>query len=296
MRIWFVITANFFLLQLATLESLSVYWNTDTPLLADHSPEDFSKEFYAMISKPDKEQTDNRYLLKPVSGTGKVIVNKQYGGSTPKFGVNMLFEELGFILDEEQYQDAILTVELFHTYLKRQQYRALRPALPKTPKTHPREFFKFAQRAVLDHIHEKNYKWSWDHFRTRRDDRKQYISCHVDNALGRATASQKEALKKLEQKLSFEDIRFYRSMAKSKLKRERASINQQAKSQETTAKKAGNWLSSWWGGSSGKPNIDGDEDPEAAEVTEQQRQELFEAIDWNEDKAALAMAVDMPKD
>ncbi|KAI9289370.1 hypothetical protein BC943DRAFT_349025 [Umbelopsis sp. AD052] len=282
--------------KLATLESLSVYWNTDTPLLADHSPEDFSKEFYAMISKPDKEQTDNRYLLKPVSGTGKVIVNKQYGGSTPKFDVNMLFEELGFILDEEQYQDAILTVDLFHTYLKRQQYRALRPALPKTPKTHPREFFKFAQRAVLDHIHEKNYKWSWDHFRTRRDDRKQYISCHVDNALGRATASQKEALKKLEQKLSFEDIRFYRSMAKSKLKRERASINQQAKSQETTAKKAGNWLSSWWGGSSGKPNIDGDEDPEAAEVTEQQRQELFEAIDWNEDKAALAMAVDMPKD
>jgi vacuolar protein sorting-associated protein 13A/C len=94
-----------------------------------------------------------------------------------------------------------------------------------TPKTHPKEFFKFAQRAVLDHIHEKNYKWSWDHFSKRRDDRKKYISCHVDNELGRATAQQKEALKKLEQKLSFEDIRFYRSMAKSKLKRERASIS-----------------------------------------------------------------------
>lgn len=51
----------------------------------------------------------------------KVTISKQYGGSTPKFDVNMLFEELGFILDEEQYQDAILTVDLFHTYLKRQQ-------------------------------------------------------------------------------------------------------------------------------------------------------------------------------
>lgn len=93
-----------------------------------------------------------------------------------------------------------------------------------TPKTHPREFFKFAQRAVLDHIHEKNYKWSWDHFKQRRDDRKQYISSYVANALGKSTAQQKDALKKLEQQLSFEDIRFYRSMAKSQLKRERATI------------------------------------------------------------------------
>lgn len=73
-------------------------------------------------------------------------------------------------------------------------------------------------------------------------------------------------------------------------------VDQQAKSQETTAKKAGDWLSSWWRGSSEKQGVDGDEDPNSAEVTEQQRQELFEAIDWNEDKAALAMAVDMPKD
>jgi vacuolar protein sorting-associated protein 13A/C len=50
-----------------------------------------------------------------------VTISKQYGGSTPKFDVNMLFEELGFVLDEEQYQDAILTVDHFHTYLKRQQ-------------------------------------------------------------------------------------------------------------------------------------------------------------------------------
>jgi vacuolar protein sorting-associated protein 13A/C len=93
-----------------------------------------------------------------------------------------------------------------------------------TPKTNPKEFFQFAQRAVLDHIHERNYKWSWDHFKGRRDDRKQYISCYVANALGKATPQQKDALKKLELKLSFEDIRFYRSMAKSQLKRERAYI------------------------------------------------------------------------
>lgn len=157
----------------------------------------------------------------------------------------MLFEELGFVLNDEQYDDTILTVDQFHAVLKRQQvhhmkvyiysyhskllthalqYRALRPANPKTPRSHPKEFFQFAQNAVLEHIHDKNYRWSWDHFRQRRDDRKDYISSYVANALGKATAKQKETLKKLEEKLSFEDIRFYRSMSKSQVKRERAAI------------------------------------------------------------------------
>ena len=56
-----------------------------------------------------------------MSGTGKVKLNKQYGGPTPKFDVNMLFEELGFVLNEEQYGDTILTVDQFHAALKRQQ-------------------------------------------------------------------------------------------------------------------------------------------------------------------------------
>lgn len=32
------------------------------------------------------------------------------------------------------------------------------------------------------------------------------------------------------------------------------------------------------------------------EVTEQQRQELYDAIDWSEEKATVAASVDMPKD
>lgn len=51
----------------------------------------------------------------------KVTISKQYGGPKPKFDVNLLFQELGFVLDEEQYQDAILTMDLFHASLKRQQ-------------------------------------------------------------------------------------------------------------------------------------------------------------------------------
>lgn len=84
------------------------------------------------------------------------------------------------------------------------------------------EYFKFAGKAVLSEIHDRNYRWTWDHFRKRRDDRLSYIGCYIAEQLDRATPEQKEQLDELEHRLSYEDIRFYRSIAKPKLKRERA--------------------------------------------------------------------------
>ena len=49
-----------------------------------------------------------------------------------------------------------------------------------------------------------------------------YIDCHVSSELNRATPEQEEILDELERRLSYEDIRFYRSRAKSRLKREMA--------------------------------------------------------------------------
>ncbi len=39
----------------------------------------------------------------------------------------------------------------------------------------PRAWLKFAGRAVLSKIHERNRRWSWEYFRERRDDRNEYV-------------------------------------------------------------------------------------------------------------------------
>lgn len=96
-------------------------------------------------------------------------------------------------------------------------------------KIHPgrgktKEYFKFAANAVLSEIHEKHYKWSWDHFKTRRDQRLKYIECYVAEKMNKATSKQLEELKELEYDLSAEDILLYRSIAKSKLRREKVRI------------------------------------------------------------------------
>lgn len=60
-------------------------------------------------------------MLKPVSGTGRVKFNKQFGNDVPKFEASLLFDELSFTVDNEQYRDTILMIDLFHSYLKKQK-------------------------------------------------------------------------------------------------------------------------------------------------------------------------------
>lgn len=114
----------------------------------------------------------------------------------------------------------------------------------------------------------------------------------------KATPEQLDALKQLEYDLSFEDIRFYRSIAKSKLRREKIRINK-----ENEKKKAENAKVGWWGWLSGatpaansQTQDTTDDDTGSIHITEEQKKELYDVIEYDEDKATIASAVDIPKD
>jgi vacuolar protein sorting-associated protein 13A/C len=54
-------------------------------------------------------------------------------------------------------------------------------------------------------------------------------------------------------------------------------------------------ISSWFYGNNegSNPAQDGDDD---LVITEEQKQEFYQVIDYNEDRAAIAASVDLPKD
>lgn len=226
----------------------------------------------------------------------QINVNKRFGGDVPNLDATLLFDELGFVLDDEQYRDILAMVDTFHATLKKQQYHHLHPPKNTSPKTHPREWFQFAGKAVLSEIHDAHYRWSWDHFKERRDDRIRYLDCYVAHELGRATQEQIATLNSLEEKLSYEDIRFYRSIAKNRLRRERAVMAVQEERKKMAAAKQPNqkgWISNWWYGSAGDTT---DQENEELQMTDEQRQELYNAIEYDEDKAAVSAAVNFPRD
>ena len=99
----------------------------------------------------------------------------------------------------------------------------------------------------------------------------------------------------LERKLDYKDIRFYRSIARSELRKERASARHDAQlhQQQSQSAGGGGWLGWIWGGGKQKDANDGGDAQDL--LNDEQRKELYDAIDWNE-RSAVTASVDLPRD
>lgn len=290
--------------KLATLESLAIYWNTDTKLLGparetstpdtELTPHDeMLEQFKSMIVRSDNDQSDkHQFILRPVSGQSKIELDKTGSSDVPKFKANLLFDEIGVVLDDQQYRDALMMVDLFHYFIRHQEYKKYQPKGVR-PKEDPRAWLQFAGNAVLSKIHDRNRRWSWDYFRERRDDRKRYIELFKKRKQNQQLSPQEnDDLNKLEWKLDYEDLRFWRSLARNQLKRENAEALRNRPPPQPQQQQQG-WLAWAWGS---KPqHQEKHDDSENIQITEEQRKELYEVIDWDE-KTALAAEVDVPRE
>jgi len=292
--------------KLATLGALAVYWDTDTDLLgtgreAAASEEErmphgeVIKRFKEMIVKTDQaESSKHQFILKPVSGQAKIELDKTGGPNAPKFKANLLFDEIGLVLDDQQYRDALLMVDLFHYFLRHQEYKKYQPK-GVTAKEDPRAWLQFAGNAVLSKIHDRNKRWSWAYFKERRDDRIRYIELFKKKKQNQQlTPAEGDEMTKLEAKLGYEDLRFWRSLARNQLRKENAEAAKKNPPKPQQPQQQQGWVAWMWGSKPAEVRTDENES-ENTQMTEEQRQELYEAIEWDE-KTALAAEVDVPRE
>lgn len=254
--------------KLATLSSLSIYWNSDNEAVQD-SP-DILK---FMASVPGQTIEDFQYILRPVSGVGHITLNK-LAQDGPSAKAQLIFDNLGFVLDSDQYRDVLGVAEMYNHYLQTKEFMKFRPKV--SCQKDPRAWLKYAGNVVLDGISQKNKQWSWDYLLGRRVDKIRYIELYKMKS-SRPPLSPGDLLEynTLEAKYSFDDLKFFRSLAKAELKREKAQTNLQVTKPAT-------WSSWFWGsGESNKQEIAGET------VTEEQQKEFYEAIEWDEKQAAI---------
>ncbi|KAJ5606070.1 hypothetical protein N7510_008851 [Penicillium lagena] len=273
--------------KLAVLGALSVYWNTDATLLGTGRGSDIGAEAQGTSHEELMEKLrtaidsdeGNQFMLRPVSGRAGLELDKSGKHDRPAIKARLLFDELGFVLDDNQYRDALMLVDLFHYFIRHQEYKKLQPKC--SPKEDPRAWMKFAGDAILSKIHDRNRRWTWDYIKERRDDRIAYINLFKKRKREEALSSEEtKTLEALEWKLSYEDIRFWRSLARNQLRKENVGIKKPARQQTW-----GEWI---WGAKK-------EEDEEETTMTEEQRQELYNAIDWDE-KKAISESVDVPRE
>ncbi|CEO60240.1 Putative Function: promotes endosomal cycling of TGN [Penicillium brasilianum] len=272
--------------KLAVLGALSVYWNTDAILLGTGRGSDIGADaqgishddLMAKLRDAIENGDGNQYMLRPVSGRAGLEMDKSGKHDRPAMKARLLFDELGFVLDDKQYRDALMLVDLFHYFIRHQEYKRFQPKC--SVKEDPRAWMKFAGDAVLSKIHDRNRRWTWEYIKERRDDRIAYINLFKKKKREEVlTPEETKELDRIEYKLSYEDIRFWRSLARNQLRKENVGVKKPAQNQS--------WSEWIWGS---KPA-----ESEETAMTDEQRQELYNAIDWDE-KKALAETVDVPRE
>jgi vacuolar protein sorting-associated protein 13A/C len=165
----------------------------------------------------------------------------------------------------------------------------------------------------LSEVRDRRHKWTWTYFAQRRNDRHQYVdlfraklsdsatqsvcftsSVHTELTLLTRYLQELDTLRSLEKSLSYQDITFYRSIARSHARKDmvtRQRLEEEKKKQQQQA--SSSWTGWLWGSSEKeKPS----NDPVfTGEMTDEQRQQLYEALDYDE-RAALIESFQAPRD
>lgn len=278
--------------KLANLDGLSIYFDTDANSIyrGPDNKRDMLTSFMKQIASKDNV-VNHQYVLKPVSGEARTILRKKHSQEKPKMDTQVFFDEIGFILDDDQYRDALSMVDLFHFHTRTRQYHKFRLPGIDIPKERPKALWKFATAAIRSEIHERHRKWSWDYFKERRDVRKTYVELFLKFINKTITPEDQAVLNKIELELSYEDIRFFRSVARAQARKD-AEVKRRLEEEKAKhqPQQAAGWFGWVWGGPTQNENhVDGE-----PMITEDDRKQLNEIIDY--DATAASMGADVPKD
>jgi vacuolar protein sorting-associated protein 13A/C len=229
-------------------------------------------------------------------------MNNRGGKDVPHFDVQLLFDEIGILLDRNQYRDVVSLLDMFHFYSRQHQYRIYRPPGQEFTANRSQALLRFAGHAILGDIRERNRRWTWAYFAERREDRKAYVDLFKKQMLNQLVdlSAEGKLFRDLERKLSYEDIRFYRSIARSQLRKDivakKELQQQQVKTQSQAPSKQG-WGTWIWGSASTQSSSQQADDPVfgAGTMTDAQKKELYDMLDYNEQSATTDL-INEPRD
>ncbi|SSD59069.1 related to Vacuolar protein sorting-associated protein 13 [Saccharomycodes ludwigii] len=267
--------------KLLSLNSLSLYWNTNCKdTIFDMDTSKMIDSFKSSIVTEDNTDMEYQYLLAPVTGTCRLSLNKLGSTETnPHIEALLDFSKLGLTLDDNQYKELLGSMSKYQWFKKSWKYRKLRPKY--TVSENPKGWFKYVANCVLNEVHDKNYKKTWDYIKERKVKEGKYIAlwkkklAMPDLLTPLPNVEDENELDKLNADLPIDDIRFFRTLAKKEYLKEKINAPPGSSDSNGTNKSQNNWISNWWYGNNSSQT-------ENLEMTEEQKQELYDAIDFDE--------------
>ncbi|KAK3098591.1 hypothetical protein FSP39_021054 [Pinctada imbricata] len=225
--------------KLAELDNFSMYLDTNTTLIGD---------------LPRSNLADHEYILAPVSAEARIKRNTSAlplrDAKKPRIDMDVTLETLNFRLSEEQYHSLMSFLKEIDRHDRRMKHRKWRPIL--TIKESPSTWWKFAINATLEKIEERNKRMTWSFLCQRIKDVKSYYSLYTTYLKTQHLDDTQTSLRsKLEEELSFEEIKVIRETVYQRLKKDGQLYQPQVEVKDEPAPEQQGVLQRWFPGWSG---------------------------------------------
>lgn len=201
-----------------------------------------------------------------------MVINKKPKDTVPATLINLFFDQFALAFNDAQYFDLLSLANFFVSSARLHEYRSLRPAQGSV-KDEPLAWFRYAAKAYLRLVHERNRRLSWRYILQRRKDRAEYSALFFEKLQTQhPSAGMLEALEALERRLDYVELKRQRSLA-------RKQFNRLLATQEAERKQAGwlHWLMS--------PAVSSQVKPIAEMINEEDLKELYATIDFDKEEA-----------
>uniref|UniRef100_A0AC34RBS8 Uncharacterized protein n=1 Tax=Panagrolaimus sp. JU765 TaxID=591449 RepID=A0AC34RBS8_9BILA len=310
--------------KLVSLQNLAVYWNPNSRLFSDlksneeikkalmetianenQKPDDFNNEeikkaLMETIANENQKPDDFKYILEPITIEAKLALNQKPDATEweiPKIDLNVDVDKLALSIGKFQYQDVLLFLEAQERFVTAGRYLRFRPNLVEF-RGHYKTWWHFAYNCILEeNVRRKRRNWSWKRMKAHRQLVHEYQDAWVKKQTEKSPGATVLALiERAEKELDVFNLNVARQQAEMNIDRlELTRLEDQQK------QGWGAWAKSWFGGSGGEQQPKKVEKHERQpddiigkfqeEMTPEEKQKLFDAIDYQENMPAT----DYPK-
>lgn len=218
------------------------------------------------------------WILRPVTGKGKLELRKFPEQSAFKFDGTFKFEDLSISILDDQYVQLILMYDLIHEEVTKKTQTAS-SIFTKYNATNGKEKFKSVVNSIISQVREERIHWSWSNIKENCKDRRKYIELYIRIlSSGSLSPKEKEDFDNIQFKFPFEVLRCFRLIGRSKFK-----LRSPGTSSEKTKEKG--WIS--WALNFAQLNsyfdYNFDDQRNGLTITEQEKAELFETFNFNDE-------------
>eukprot|EP01132_Coremiostelium_polycephalum_P006743 gene6743-8360_t len=272
--------------KLAEMNSFGFYIDESASTLQGLPTPEFTQAFLDLIPTKNtvNESLLKKFVVKPISSQLKVTINKNevINKSIPQILADCILSQIVMSISAPQYRTVLNILQFTNDFLRDIKYLKYRPT--QSVQESPQSWWKYAGQVLMDQIKLKRYQKSWAYIQERRNNRKQYISLFKRslpnvNWLTPLSKSEQAELADLEDRLSFEDIVFFRSLAYAEIKKESDKNKLRQKFLDSKKSERGFFTNLF---STKKVKEEDEKAAPIVQLSKEERDELYKTIEYNE--------------